>query len=105
MVLCNPRNLVDNQPAPRKEGGLGLQYGQGQDILSIERGRHAEETGSGRKSGLWQALPDECWGRIRLAVQAEWHEACPAVDEALDRIRQARANLSGVMCEVRRVLK
>ena len=103
--LAFPRNLVGNQPSPWKEGGLRWLHGQDRHIFWKELRRHAQRLDFGRISGLWETLSDECLERIRRAVPAEWDEACPAVDKALDRIRQARANMSGVISEVRRVLK
>ena len=103
--LAFPRNLVGNQPPPWKEGGLRWLHGQDQHIFWKELRRHRHELDFSGIPGLWETLSDECLERIRRAVPAEWGEACPAVDKALDRIRQARANMSGVISEVRRVLK
>ena len=74
-------------------------------IFWQELRRHARELDFGRISELWQTLSEEALERIRRAVPAEWDDAGPAVDEALDRIRQARANMSGVNSEVQRVLR
>lgn len=103
--LAFPQNLVGNQRPPWKEGGLRWLHGQDRHIFWKELRRHAGKLDFGRISGLWETLSDEYLERIRRAVPTEWDEACPAVDKALARIRQARANMSGVMSEVRRVLK
>jgi hypothetical protein len=38
-------------------------------------------------------------------IPPEWETAQPAVEEALDRVRNARDNLDGVIAEIRRVLQ
>ncbi len=103
--LAFPRNLVGSQLPPWKEGGLQWLCGEDGHIFRQELRRHAQELDFGFISERWETLSDEYLERIRRAVPAEWEEACPTVDEALDRIRQARANMSGVITEVRRVLK
>ena len=103
--LAFPRNLVGNQPPPWKAGGLRPLQGQDRHIFWNELRRHARRLDFGRISGLWETLSDEYLERIRRGVPEEWDAACPAVDKALDRIRHARANMSGVIREVRRVLK
>ena len=103
--LAFPRYLVGNQPQPWERGGLQWLCGQEEHIFWQELRRHARELDFGRISELWQTLSEEALERIRRAVPAEWDDAGPAVDEALDRIRQARANMSGVNSEVQRVLR
>ncbi len=94
--LAFPQNLVGNQPPPWKEGGLRWLHGQDRHIFRQDLRRHTRRLDFGHISGLWETLSDEFLDGIRRAVPAEWDEACPAVDKALDRIRQARANMSGV---------
>ncbi len=52
----------------------------------------------------WLSLSDQLLDGVREAIPNEWAEATPAVDHALDLVRQARDNIDGVMDEVRRVL-
>lgn len=99
--LAFTRNLVGNQPPPWKERGLQWLHGHDQHIFWDELRRHARNLDFGRISGLWETLSDECLERIRRAIPAEWCGARPAVDKALNRIRQAKANMSGVTNEVR----
>ena len=40
-----------------------------------------------------------------MEIPSEWDAAHPAVEEALDRVRNARDNLDGVIAETRRVLQ
>ena len=103
--LSFPQNLVGHQLPPWEKGGLGWLHGQDRHIFWKGLRRHAQELDFADISARWEALSEECLERVRRAVPAEWDEACPAVDRALGRIRQARANMSGVMSEVRRVLE
>ena len=54
---------------------------------------------------LWSALSDMRLQDYRNAIPAEWNEALAMVDEALDRIRNARDNIDGIISEARRVLQ
>ena len=94
--LAFPRNLVGNQPPPWKEGGLQWLCGQERQIFWQELRRHARELDFSRISELWQTLSEKSLERIRRGVPAVWDDPCPAVDEELGRIRQARASMSGV---------
>lgn len=53
----------------------------------------------------WSAISDDRLLEYRQAISPEWDAAHPAVEEALDRIRNARDNLDGVIAETRRVLQ
>ena len=53
----------------------------------------------------WSAISDDRLLEYRQAIPPEWSAAHPAVVEALDRIRNARDNLDGVIAETRRVLQ
>ena len=53
----------------------------------------------------WSAISDDRLLEYRRAIPPEWGAAHPAVEEALDRIRNARDNLDGVIAETRRVLQ
>ena len=53
----------------------------------------------------WSAMSDDRLLEYRQAIPPEWDAAHPAVEEALDRIRNARDNLDGVIAETRRVLQ
>lgn len=53
----------------------------------------------------WSAISDDRLLEYRQAIPPEWDAAHPAVEEALDRIRNARDNLDGVIAETRRVLQ
>ena len=54
---------------------------------------------------LWSAISDDRLLEYRHAIPPEWDAAQPAVEEALDRVRNARENLDGVIAETRRVLQ
>ena len=54
---------------------------------------------------LWLAISDTRLLEYRDAIPPEWNEALPAVDEALDRARNTRGNIDGVITEIRRVLQ
>ena len=53
----------------------------------------------------WSAISNDRLQEYRQAIPPEWEAAHPAVEEALDRIRNARDNLDGVIAETRRVLQ
>ena len=53
----------------------------------------------------WPAISDDRLLEYRQAIPPEWDAAQPAVEEALDRIRNARDNLDGVIAETMRVLQ
>ena len=53
----------------------------------------------------WSAISDDRLLEYWQAIPPEWDAAHPAVEEALDRIRNARDNLDGVIAEIRRVLQ
>lgn len=55
--------------------------------------------------GLWSAISDARLRQYRDAIPPEWSTALPAVDKGLDRIREARENINGVITEVERVLQ
>lgn len=55
--------------------------------------------------GVWSGVTDTRLAEYRAAVPPEWGEALPVVDEALDRVRNARDNIDGVIAEIERVLK
>ena len=65
-----------------------------------------------RRDVDFSALP-EAWSKVsdarlreyRAAIPPEWGEALPAVDEAVERIRNARDNIDGVISEIERVLQ
>lgn len=54
---------------------------------------------------LWSAISDDRLLEYQHAIPSEWDAAHPAVEEALDRVRNARDNLDGVIAETRRVLQ
>ena len=54
---------------------------------------------------LWSAISDDRLLEYRQAVPPEWYVAHPAVEDALDRVRNARDNLDGVIAEIGRVLQ
>ncbi len=53
----------------------------------------------------WSKVSNDRLLEYRDAVPSEWVDALPMVDDALDRIRTARDNFSGVIAEIRRVLQ
>ena len=55
--------------------------------------------------GVWSEVSDPRLEAYRAAVPPEWNAAHGAVDEALDRIRNARDNVDGVIAEIERVLQ
>ena len=103
--LTFPRNLIGNQQPPWELGGLQWLCGQDKHIFRNELRRHAQRLDFAQVSQLWANLSDKHLDRIRQAVPVEWNEALPAVDDALDRVRQARSNMNDVISEVRRVLQ
>ena len=54
---------------------------------------------------LWSGISDDRLLEYRQAVPPEWDAAHLAVQAALDRVRNARDNLDGVIAEIRRVLQ
>ena len=54
---------------------------------------------------LWSGISDDRLLEYGRTIPPEWETAQPAVEEALDRIRNARDNLDGVIAEIRRVLQ
>ena len=54
---------------------------------------------------LWSRVSDARLLEYRAAIPPEWNDAHRAVDEALDRIRNARDNIYGVITEIERVLQ
>ena len=54
---------------------------------------------------LWSAISDDRLLEYQQAVPPEWDAAHAAVQEALERVRNARENLDGVIAETRRVLQ
>lgn len=54
---------------------------------------------------VWSGVSDARLREYRAAVPPEWSDALPAVDEALDRVRNARDNMDGVIAEIERVLQ
>jgi hypothetical protein len=54
---------------------------------------------------VWSGVSDARLQEYRTAVPSEWSDALPAVDEALDRVRNARDNMDGVIAEIERVLQ
>ena len=55
--------------------------------------------------GVWSKVSDIRLLDYRAAIPTEWSSARLAVDEALDRIRNARDNIQGVIAEIQRVLR
>ena len=53
----------------------------------------------------WSAISDDRLLEYRQAVPPEWDAAHAAAQEALERVRNARENLDGVIAETRRVLQ
>ena len=54
---------------------------------------------------LWSKVSDARLEEYRAAIPQEWNDAHRAVNEALDRIRNARNNIEGVIAEIERVLQ
>ena len=54
---------------------------------------------------LWSGISNDRLLEYGQAIPPEWETAQPAVEEALDRVRNARDNLDGVIAEIRRVLQ
>ena len=54
---------------------------------------------------LWSTISDDRLLEYQHAIPPEWDAVHPAVVEALDRVRNARDNLDGVIAEIRRVLQ
>ena len=54
---------------------------------------------------LWSAISDDRLLEYRDAIPSEWDKALPTVDDALDRVRNARDNFDGVITEIRRILQ
>ena len=103
--LTFPRNLIGDQLSPWELGGLQWLCGQDQHIFRKELRRLAQSLDFDHVAQLWAKLSDGRLERIRQAVPVEWNEALPAVDDALERVRQARSNMNAVISEVRRVLQ
>ena len=54
---------------------------------------------------LWSNLSDDRLRAYRESIPQEWSRALPRVDDALDRVGNARDNIDGVISEIERVLQ
>ena len=103
--LAFPRNLIGNQTPPWELGGLQWLRGDDRHIFWSQLRRHARRLDFDRAAEIWTNLSDGHLDQVRNSVPSEWDTARQAVDVALDQVREARANMKGVLSEVRRVLK
>ena len=103
--LAFPTGLVANAK-PRwelgamhwlKDGGVHLFY---PELSSQLKNLSFDALRSNRRS-LADCYLDAC----SAAMPPEWSNAQPTMDRALDRIRQARNNIDGIIIEVRRILQ
>jgi hypothetical protein len=53
----------------------------------------------------WGKLSDDMVDGYAAAIPAEWEDALPTIEVAIDRIKQARDNIADCTTEVQRVLK
>ncbi len=95
-----PTANILNWKAPWRPGGLGWMTGH-----IFFRGFAGRCLDFGPLQELWSALSDMRLRGYRNAIPPEWSGALATVDEALDRIRDARDNIDGVISEARRVLQ
>ena len=89
-----------NWKAPWRPDGLG--WMKDHIFFGTLRGRCLD---FGPLRELWSALSDRRLKEYRNAIPPEWSGALATVDEALDRIRNARDNIDGIISEARQVLQ
>ena len=104
LAFPSPSRLLDWRP-PWQAGGLRWLARPEGHIFCPELRRKTHRLDFGPLRALWSTISDARLGEYRDAVPPEWEEALPAVSEALDRIRNARDNLDGVIDEIKRVLQ
>ena len=88
---------------PWELGGLAWLDQDDQHIFSAELKRR--DLDFAPLPALWSRVSDARLQEYRSAMQPEWDDAHRAVDEALDRIQNARDNIDGVISEIERVLQ
>lgn len=102
LAFPNSALLIGWRP-PWKAGGLG--WIDRPDGHIFCQGLKKRDLDFGPLPGLWSGVSDARLLEYRAAIPPEWSEALPKVDEALERIRNARDNIEGVIAEVERVLQ
>jgi hypothetical protein len=97
-----PSVLIGWTP-PWQNGGLAwLDQADGHIFFSRLKGRHLDFQPI---SEVWSQVTDARLQAYRAAIPPEWNEALPIVEGALERIRNARNNLDGIIAELARVLQ
>ncbi len=93
---------------PWEEGGMHWLEEADRHIFLKElkqRGKNRLPLDFGPIRALWSALSDARLGDYRAAIPDEWNGNAPVIDAALERIRNARDNIDGVVAEAERVLQ
>ena len=88
---------------PWELGGLAWLDRDDRHIFSAQLKRH--DLDFAPLPALWSRVSDARLQEYRSAIPPEWDDAHRAVDEALDRIQNARDNIDGVIAEIERVLQ
>ena len=96
--------LIDRRP-PWEAGSLVWLGRPGGHIFCDQLSNRSRSIDLSPLPGVWSEVTDPRLEAYRAALPPEWNEACGAVDEALDRIRNARDNIDGVIAEIERVLQ
>ena len=98
LAFLSTANILNWQAPWRPDG---LRWMNDHIFLSGLRGRSLD---FGPLRELWCAIPEGRLQEYRNAIPPEWDAALASVDEALDRIRNARDNFDGIVSEMKRVL-
>ena len=99
LAFLSTANILNWQAPWRPDG---LQWMNDHIFLPGLRGRSLD---FGPLRELWCAIPDWRFQEYRNAIPPEWDAALASVDEALERIRNARDNFDGIVSEMKRVLQ
>lgn len=94
--------LLNRQP-PWQLGSLRWMGSADGHIFARKIRKHHLEFGPLR--ALWTAISDDRLLEYRAAIPSEWNKALLTVDDALNRVRNARDNFDGVIAEIRRILQ
>lgn len=102
-LALTPAFLLSWRP-PWEAGSMATlsQPGPGAHIFYNPLRKHAVDWDSIRSS--WIALSDEDLSSYREALPVEWGAGMPAIDKAIEKIVNARANIDGCIVEVQRLL-
>lgn len=103
--LAFPTGLVGNTKPPWELGAMRWLKEGGVHIFYPELSSQLKNLSFDALRSNWRGLADCYLDACSAAMPPEWSNEQSAVDRALDRIRQARNNIDGIITEVRRILQ